>query len=82
MKTETIELLVTDISMPDIDGLELRDRIVALQPEVRAIAVTGNVLEEDVKRILDAGFAAVLAKPIDTGKLIAAVAQAARSRQT
>lgn len=82
MTAEAIELLVTDISMPDIDGLELRDRVVALQPEVPAIAVTGNVLEEDVQRILDAGFAAVLAKPVDTGKLIAAVAHEVRSRQT
>jgi CheY-like chemotaxis protein len=40
------------------------------------------VLEEDQQRILDAGFAAVLAKPIDTKKLIAAVAHEVRSRQT
>jgi len=58
------DLILMDINMPGIDGYEttriLRERVLT---EVPIIAFTTNVLEEDIRKCLDAGMNDHLAKP-------------------
>lgn len=63
------DAVLTDISMPDMDGEEFM--LIARQwmPDMPVIAVTGNVFHEDVDRYLKNGFFAVLAKPLDPDRL-------------
>jgi CheY-like chemotaxis protein len=63
------DLVVTDLSMPDEDGYELLGRINAhpIQPPV--VALTGLTRREDKERVLAAGFAAFVAKPVDLRQL-------------
>lgn len=71
-----IEILVTDLHMPGVDGLELIESVRALCPETRIIAVSGkgqNVL--DAAKLLGASVA--LNKPVDPDELIKAIAPAA-----
>ncbi len=69
------DLLVSDISMPKTDG-------VALLLQVRehyslpAIAVSGRVAPDDIKRIRASGFVGVLAKPIDPVQLFSLAREA------
>ena len=69
-RSEKFDILLTDISMPQIDGEELQRRVKVMCPELPVIAITGNVLEEDRLRYQANGFAAVLSKPLRTEKLL------------
>lgn len=61
-------LIVMDIQMPGIDGLELTRRIKA-DPALRdivVVATTANAMKGDERRMREAGCEGYIAKPIDT----------------
>jgi CheY-like chemotaxis protein len=72
------QVCVLDIGLPDMDGCELARRLRAMPGMGKAtlIAVSGYGQEQDKRRSADAGFDYHLVKPIDTGKLLALLAQA------
>jgi len=61
-----IELLVTDLSMPGIDGLKLIEEARRLRPGMPAVLVTGFIAEaeEELEQAAEAGPMAVLRKPV------------------
>ena len=63
------DLVVTDLSMPDEDGYELLGRINAHTIRPPVVALTGLTRREDKERVLAAGFAAFVAKPVDLREL-------------
>ena len=74
------DLILMDISMPDMDGLEALARIRQAEradgrAPVPTLAVTANVLEDQVAGYLARGFAGHLAKPLR----LAALASGARA---
>jgi CheY-like chemotaxis protein len=75
------DVLVSDIAMPDEDGYQLMQKVIALafEPPIPAIAITAYAKEEDKERALAAGFQRYLTKPVELGELISAVAEAARN---
>jgi signal transduction histidine kinase len=77
MERETFDVVVTDIGLPEFDGIELLRRIRAAHHTLPAIAVTAFATEDDRRRILTHGFAAHVAKPIELEQLVPAVASAA-----
>jgi CheY-like chemotaxis protein len=80
--TWTPDLLVLDISMPDIDGYELLQTIrgVARLRSVPAVAVTAHAYEQDKRRCLEAGFVEHVPKPYDPESLIDLLAGLALSK--
>lgn len=61
------DLVLMDIALPGIDGVEAARQIRAA-PETAAIpivALTASVMETDRARFVDAGFAGLIAKPIN-----------------
>jgi CheY-like chemotaxis protein len=71
------DLVLTDIAMPGMDGLELTRRLKA-DPRychLPVIALTASAMKGDEKRVLEAGCDAYIAKPLDTRKLAATVAR-------
>jgi CheY-like chemotaxis protein/anti-sigma regulatory factor (Ser/Thr protein kinase) len=63
------DLILMDISMPRMDGLEASALIREIQPFVPIIAITAHAYEEDRQRILDAGLNDIVLKPIDENGL-------------
>jgi CheY-like chemotaxis protein len=68
------DLVLMDLQMPGIDGLEAARRIRAAEAEMseaptRMIALTANAQTEDRKSILDAGLDGLLLKPLDRERL-------------
>ena len=59
-----IELLLTDVVMPLMNGPELAERLVAIRPEIRVLFMSGF----DVSGILAPG-APLIAKPFDVRAL-------------
>jgi PAS domain S-box-containing protein len=60
-----VDLIFMDIQMPVMDGLEAQKHIRDLNRDIPVIALTANVMSEDVARYLDAGFATHIGKPVD-----------------
>jgi DNA-binding NtrC family response regulator len=74
--TGSIELVLSDITLPDGSGLDLMRRLRDHGCETKAIAISGFGAAHDVSSSLDAGFATHLVKPVDIDTLLAAVGHA------
>jgi len=76
------DVLVADLGMPRMDGFQLMREIRRHQDErirqIPAAAMTAYARPEDRTRALQSGFQLHLAKPIDPGELMAAVAALAK----
>ena len=72
-----VDLLISDIGLPDGSGLDLMRQIKARR-DLPAIALTGYGTEDDVLKAQEAGFIAHLTKPLDFDKLDAMIRRVAR----
>jgi PAS domain S-box-containing protein len=70
------DLLVTDLGLPGMDGLELLQIIRTKSPNIPAVSVTGYARLGDRARSLGAGFQAHVSKPIDPASFVQALAAA------
>jgi CheY-like chemotaxis protein/anti-sigma regulatory factor (Ser/Thr protein kinase) len=72
-----VDLIVSDIGMPAMDGYELLRRIRALDAHVTVpvVAFTAFARPEDRTRLLRAGFAAHATKPVEPTELLSSLAQ-------
>jgi DNA-binding response OmpR family regulator len=67
--TRTIHLLITDLMMPDVDGLELAHRFREVHPKAPVLMISGSLpLIQD--RADDLEHFALLAKPFHFGELL------------
>ncbi|MCD6062628.1 MAG: response regulator [Flavipsychrobacter sp.] len=84
VQQERYDMLLMDIQMPVMDGLTATNLIrQTLQPparDVKIIAMTANVLQEDVKQYFDAGMDAYVSKPFQTDELLLKMAAVLENR--
>jgi PAS domain S-box-containing protein len=74
---KSVNIVISDIGMPDFDGYQLIKKVRTLQTEARnlpAIALTAYARNDDRQRALLAGFQMHLAKPVEPRELIAGIA--------
>ena len=69
-KNQDIDLVLMDIQMPGMNGLEATKILKKLRKEVPVIAQTAYAMESDRARCLEAGCDDIITKPINTKKLI------------
>jgi CheY-like chemotaxis protein len=62
-------LILSDINMPGMSGLELLPKAKALRPDVPIIMITAYGDAETKRKALESGAEALLTKPIDFGTL-------------
>jgi CheY-like chemotaxis protein len=78
------DLMISDVGMPRESGYEFIRRVRHLPAEeggsTPAIACTGYARAEDRARAMDAGFNAVVAKPVDLDLLVSTIAHVAGVR--
>ena len=67
-EAEHFDALLSDIALPDGNGLDLLRQLQARRP-IKAVAMSGFGMEEDVRRSKEAGFIAHLTKPVDVSRL-------------
>ena len=74
---DKVDLVVSDIGLPDVDGYDLMQRIRMLPPHrggaTPALALTAYARTEDRTRAFRAGYQAHLAKPIEPAELVATI---------
>jgi len=78
--SERPDVAIVDIALPGIDGYEVARRLRA-DPGTRdivLIALTGYGDKDDLRCAIEAGFDLHLVKPVESGRLADAVAQARR----
>ncbi len=59
------DLILMDIKMPEMDGIEATKKIKGLYPQVPIIALTAYALEEDKRNILSSGCNEYIQKPLN-----------------
>jgi CheY-like chemotaxis protein len=62
-KDNPFDLVVTDLTMPHLSGIELARRLWELRPEIRIVLTTGYSATLDPQRAADLGFRDLLLKP-------------------
>ena len=75
------DLVVTDIVMPMLDGLELMKRAANLCPDAKFIVLTGHERFDFAQQAIELQAVNYLLKPIDVDKLTRTVRESARSLQ-
>src|ERR671939_953787 len=74
---EQVDVVVTDLGMPGMGGLEIARAAKKIAPRVPVIVVTGYAEREDVASARGQEVDAVLVKPVDPDSLAAAVGELA-----
>jgi signal transduction histidine kinase len=72
------DVVLSDIGMPDVDGIELLKQIRRSGNLIPAVALTAFARPEDMRRVLDSGYATHLSKPVEPPALIAAIVEVVR----
>jgi CheY-like chemotaxis protein len=65
-----IDLILMDIKMPVMDGLEATAKIKEKHPELPIIALTANAFDSDRQLAFDAGCNDFLSKPVNSEKCL------------
>jgi CheY-like chemotaxis protein len=71
-----IDLLLTDMVMPEMGGKELIQELRKENPHLKAVAMTGYVLAEDLQELKEEGSLEVIYKPLNRNTLAQAVRHA------
>jgi FixJ family two-component response regulator len=74
-----VDVLITDIGMPGMDGFELRDRVKKVHPDLPVLLITGRHEIADQSRAQ--GISGFFRKPFDARVLLSAVGEALRNRE-
>jgi two-component system, OmpR family, response regulator len=77
---QSIDVLVTDVGMPGMGGLEVARAAKEIAPSVPVVVVTGYAERDDITRARGREIDAVLVKPVDPASLTAVVDQMAKRR--
>lgn len=73
LESSSFDLLITDMKMPEMDGLQLLPEAKRLRPEMEVIMMTAHATVETAIRAMKEGAADYLSKPFDKDELLIVV---------
>jgi FixJ family two-component response regulator len=73
VSANAVSLVVLDLLMGEMNGLEVQTQIAALSPSTRVIVITGREDSKMKEAALRAGAIAFFSKPFDDGEFLGAV---------
>jgi FixJ family two-component response regulator len=77
----TTDCLITDIQMPGLSGIELRDQLTAEGRDIPVVFITAYPEQRIERRALQNGAIGYLSKPIRESSLIDCIEEALRQRK-
>lgn len=81
MKNDDPEVMIIDLRMPGIDGIQVLREVKQQKPEIEVIVLTGHGSEKDKATCMELGAFAYFQKPVDIDRLSDALKQAHRAIQ-
>jgi two-component system, NtrC family, response regulator HydG len=81
LRVEVVDLVITDLVMPELDGMDLLRLVRTLQPEAEVILMTAFGTVERAVAGMKEGAYDFIAKPIKRASILKAAAQALERRQ-
>lgn len=63
------DLILMDIRMPVMDGIEATEQLRRMGVKVPVVALTANIFKEDVEEYLESGMTQCISKPVDMAQL-------------
>jgi two-component system response regulator HydG len=75
-ETEVVDLLITDLMLPDSDGISVLKRAKELRPTIEVIVITGHGTVEKAVEAMRLGAYDFIEKPLDKNQLLKTVAKA------
>jgi len=72
------DIIVTDLNMPNMTGLELAKKSLAVRPNTPILLLTGDEDVLDEKSVKSGGILEILSKPLDADIFVAALSRATR----
>ena len=76
VKEDEPDVMILDLKMPGIDGIEVLRRVKQTNPHIEVIILTGHGSDEDCKTCMELGAFAYLQKPVDIEALSETLAKA------
>lgn len=70
IEDEVPDIVLLDVQLPDINGVQLTDMIKSQHPEVPIIIQTASILETQIQEMLDMGCDDYVLKPINREDLL------------
>jgi len=81
MKEKDVDIVFSDLRLPDIDGLVILDRVLRGYPGVPVVLITGHGNVELAVSAINTGALDFIEKPVDLSRIRAAIAKAASRRR-
>jgi DNA-binding NtrC family response regulator len=79
IEEKTFDIVVTDIRMDDIDGIEVLERVKKRSPRTKVIMITGYAMMALAREAMEKGAYDFIAKPFTPEELRKAIAKAAQA---
>ncbi|SEA37461.1 CheY chemotaxis protein or a CheY-like REC (receiver) domain [Prevotella sp. tc2-28] len=72
---ERPDMVLMDLKMPVMDGLEATRQIKSQMPNLPVLAVTANAFDNDRQRAMDAGCCDFISKPVNAAECLKIIAK-------
>ena len=79
---ERIDLVITDLQMPDLDGIELATELLKIKPTLPVVLTSAAMSRMPSEELRSLGIRDFLPKPWDRGQLLSIVRQALASKSS
>jgi PAS domain S-box-containing protein len=69
VKAETVDLMIIDLMMPGMNGIETYKKVKTINPRIKALLSTGYKVDDEEQAIMNEGFSAIIQKPFVSAQL-------------
>jgi len=79
---DRIDLVITDLQMPGLDGIELAAELLQINPTLPVVLTSAAIIQMCSKKLRSLGIRDFLTKPWDRGQLFSIIRQALASKRS
>jgi two-component system, NtrC family, response regulator AtoC len=69
VQSQNFDLIILDLTLPDINGLELITKLLAIDPMSRILIISANIATESAQRAQELGAIGFINKPVEPEEL-------------